>query len=80
MPDHKAVGEGGQSSDSSDVLAEARRARIEIMRGEGGRNAMARLKAANDILGMDQLCNLTDEQLEAEIMRIAAEIKRRSAK
>ncbi len=57
----------GDKGGARDLLAEARRTRILIMRGKGGRGAQTRLAACNAILG--GLEELTDEQLAAEMRR-----------
>ncbi len=75
--DDPAGGEGGDDPD--DLLAEARRTRRDVMRGLGGRNALARLAAANQILDAKNYADLTDEQLRAEGNRIADEMDRRKA-
>lgn len=52
-----------------DALSEAFRTRVEIMQGKGGRNAQARLAAANAILAGEDKKYLTDDDLLAEVQR-----------
>jgi hypothetical protein len=54
-----------------DVIARARRTVEEVMDGRGGRNALARLKAAQVILSGGLLSSLSDDELLAEVDRRA---------
>jgi hypothetical protein len=55
----------------SDVLAEAHATVVDVMRGRGGRNAVARLRAAELLLGKKLLEALSDDDLLAEVRRRA---------
>lgn len=54
---------------SEDTLEEARQTILAVMRGAGGRNAQARIRAAETVLGKDFLAHLPDEVLLAEVRR-----------
>lgn len=56
---------------TGDVVALARLALSEVVRGVGGRGAQARVTAALAILDKDYLSNLSDEDLLAEVKRRA---------
>lgn len=58
--------------DTGDLLALARLALSECIRGVGGRNAQARTTAARFVLAKDYLTDLSDEDLRAEVRRRAA--------
>lgn len=54
---------------SQDVLEEARGTILAVMRGAGGRNAQARIRAAEVVLGREFLTHLPDDALLAEVRR-----------
>lgn len=54
---------------TGDVIQDARRALAEVVKGMGGRNAMARVMASKVVLAKDFLAYLSDEELLAEVKR-----------
>ena len=65
-----------------DLFAEAHATRAEIMRGNGGRGAQARLAACNAILEnvAQTLEGMSDAQLSAHIDAVANEAEKRQAR
>jgi hypothetical protein len=57
--------------DGEDIVAAARQAVGEVVRGIGGRNAAARITAAKLVLAKDYMEHLSDEDLLAEVRRRA---------
>lgn len=54
---------------TADMLERARVVVVEVMEGNGGRNAQARLSAAKTILEEGYLVHVNDEALLAEVER-----------